>query len=51
MHNPEFAKAVKSDNSHIYMGVLKENIMDELKLNSSATITEMKWLNSEFSGL
>ena len=37
---PEFASAVKTTNGHIYLKVLRENILDELRLAESAKVEE-----------
>ena len=42
--NVDFAKAMRSPNGHIYLKVLRENILDELKLTESATVDEFDWM-------
>ena len=37
----DFAVAMKSPNAHIYMEMLRENIMSELKLSESASVDEI----------
>ena len=39
----DFAQAMRSPNGHIYLKVLRENILDELKLAESATVDEFVW--------
>lgn len=39
----DFAKAMRSPNGHIYLKVLRENILDELKLVESAKVDEFEW--------
>jgi len=39
----DFAKVMRSPNAHIYLKILRENIMDELKLTQSATTGEFDW--------
>jgi hypothetical protein len=43
---PDFAKAVKTANGHIYLKVLRENILDELKLAESVKIEEFDWMKT-----
>ena len=43
MLKPKFATALKSPNAHIYLKMLQENVMNELKLNESASIGEFSW--------
>lgn len=42
MVKEDFANAMKSANKHIYMEILRENIMSELKLAESASIDDIK---------
>jgi len=47
---PEFAKAVRTTNGHIYLKVLRENILDELKLAESAKVDEFNWAKAVGTG-
>lgn len=40
-----FREKVNSDNGHIYVKVLKEQIVDELKLTSEPKIQELRYQN------
>ncbi len=45
MLNKDFSKKLRSNNGHIYMKVLYEEIADELKLNEVPAIDEFKFDN------
>ena len=41
MLKPKFASALRSPNANIYLKILQETVMSELKLNESASINEL----------
>lgn len=51
MLKPDFATALRSPNANIYLKMLKENVMNELKLNESASIAEFEWGRLPVEGL
>lgn len=51
MLKPDFATALRSPNANIYLKMLKENVMSELKLNESASIAEFEWEKLPAQGL
>lgn len=51
MLKPDFATALRSPNASIYLKMLKEHVMSELKLNESASITEFDWGRLPAQGL
>lgn len=43
MLKQDFAVALRSSNAHIYLEMLRENVMAELKLSEPATVDEFAW--------
>lgn len=41
--NTDFARGMKSPNAHIYSKVLRERVMDELKMDEEASLDEFDW--------
>lgn len=47
MLKKEFSEAMKTDNKHIYLKVLRQRVIEEMKLSETMEINEMGWANSE----
>ena len=47
MLKSEFADAMKTVNKHIYLKVLRQRVIEEMKLSETMDIEEMNWANSE----
>lgn len=45
--NVDFASAMKSPNAHIYTKVLRERVMDELKMDEEAKLDEFDWTRTQ----
>jgi hypothetical protein len=43
---PDFAVAMKSANAHIYSKVLRERVMEELRMDEEAKLDEFDWTTS-----
>ena len=43
MLKQDFAVALRSSNAHIYLEMLRESVMGELKLSEPATVDEFAW--------
>jgi len=43
MLKPEFGAALKTSDAHLYMQMLREQIVDELKLSHSGTVKDFMW--------
>lgn len=43
----EFSEAMKTENKHIYLKVLRQRVFEEMKLTESMDIQEMNWVNSD----
>lgn len=50
MLRPDFAKGLKTSNSEIYMRLLREGIIDELKLTDSMLYDDFGYHNNRLSG-
>ena len=46
----DFAKVLKTQNGHVYIKVLRERILEELKLTEITTIDEFEWFKMPESG-
>ena len=47
MLDPKFAKAVKSNQGHIYLKVLRQKVFEELKLTEPTTFDEFDWYRTK----
>ncbi len=47
MVKKEFSEAMKTENKHIYLKVLRQRVFEEMKLTESMDINELSWVYSE----